>query len=126
MTDNIEVRMDNKVLVNSNVKAYLEELTKGAHLEGFYKASKELAPLLENAKPDTKFEIELPYGIYSSTVEDIAELVNEVLETRASNQVHYDAIANANLILSTKSAFKLDGIKPESKRGKPKQELKFE
>ena len=126
MTDNIEVRMDNKVLVNSNVKAYLEELTKGAHLEGFYKASKELAPLLENAKPETKFEIELPYGIYSSTVEDIAELVNEVLETRASNQVHYDAIAYANLILSTKSAFKLDGIKPESKRGKPKQELKFE
>ena len=125
-TDNIEVRMDNKVLVSTNVKAYLEELTKGAHLEGFYKASKELAPLLENAKPETKFEIDMPYGTYIGTVKEIDALVSEVLETRASNQVHYDAIANANLILSTKSAFKLDGVKPESKRGKPKQELKFE
>ena len=126
MTDNIEVRMDNKVLVNSNVKAYLEELTKGAQLEGFYKASKELAPLLENAKPETKFEIEMPYGIYTGTVKEIDALVTEVLETRASNQVHYDAIANANLILSTKTAFQLQGTKPESKRGKPKSKLAFE
>ena len=126
MPDNIDVRMDGKSLVNTNVKSYLEELTKGAHLGGFYKASKELAPLLGNAKPATKFEIEMPYGIYTGTVAEIDALVTEVLETRASNQVHYDAIEKANLILSTKAAFQLKGTKPESKRGKPKSKLAFE
>ena len=126
MSELIEVRMNNKVLTNSKVIGYLEDLTKGAQLESFFKASSELQPLFANCKPNTKFEVELPYGIYSSTVEDIAELVNEVVETRKANQIHYDAIDKANTILSTKSCFKLNGEKPSNKRGAPKQELAFE
>ena len=126
MSELIEVRMNGKVLTNTKVIGYLEDLTKGAQLESFFKASSELQPLFANCKPNTKFEVELPFGIYSSTVEDIAELVNEVVETRKANQIHYDAIDKADTILSTKSCFVLDGEKPENKRGKPKSELAFE
>ena len=126
MSELIEVRMNGKVLTNSKVIGYMEDLTKGCHLESFYKASSELQPLLENAKADTTFEVELPFGIYHATVESIAEVVNEVINTRTDNQKHYDAIEKANTILSTLSCFELNGQKPESKRGKPKSELKFE
>ena len=126
MSDVIEIRMDGKVLTNTKVLGYLEDLTKGAQLESFFKASSELQPLFGNCKPNTKFEVELPYGIYSSTVEDIAELVNDVIATRKANSEHYEAIRIADVLLSTKSCFKLEGEKPESKRGKPKQELAFE
>ena len=126
MSELIEVRMNGKVLTNSKVIGYLEDLTKGAQLESFFKASSELQPLFANCKPNTKFEVELPYGIYESTVEDIDKLVNEVIATRKANQEHYEAIRIADVLLSTKSCFKLDGEKPESKRGKPKQELAFE
>ena len=126
MTDVISVKMDNKVLTNSKVIGYLDDLTKGAHLESFYKASSELAPLLANCKPETIFQVEYPFGVYKSTAKDISETVIQVIETRERNQEHYDAITKANLILSTLDCFTLDGIKPESKRGKPKQELAFE
>ena len=126
MSDVIEIRMDGKVLTNTKVLGYLEDLTKGAQLESFFKASSELQPLFGNCKAGTKFEVELPFGIYSSTVEDIAELVNEVIATRKANAEHYEAIRIADVLLSTKSCFKLEGEKPESKRGKPKQELAFE
>ena len=126
MSELIEVRMNNKVLTNSKVIGYLEDLTKGAQLESFYKASSELQPLFANCKAGTKFEVELPFGVYSSTVEDIAKLVDEVVATRKQNAEHYEAIRIADVLLSTKSCFKLDGNKPESKRGKPKQELAFE
>ena len=126
MSELIECRMNGKVLTNSKVIGYLEDLTKGAQLESFFKASSELQPLFDNCKPDTKFEVELPYGIYEATVEQIADVVNEVIQTRTDNAKHYEAIRIADVLLSTKSAFQLNGIKPESKRGKPKSELKFE
>ena len=126
MSELLECRMNGKVLTNSKVIGYLEDLTKGAQLESFFKASSELQPLFANCKAGTKFEVELPFGIYSSTVEDIAELVNEVIATRKANSEHYEAIRIADVLLSTKSCFKLEGEKPESKRGKPKQELAFE
>ena len=126
MSELLECRMNGKALTNSKVIGYLEDLTKGAQLESFFKASTELQPLFANCKAGTKFEVELPFGIYSSTVEDIAELVNSVIATRKANAEHYEAIRIADVLLSTKSAFKLIGEKPENKRGKPKSELKFE
>ena len=126
MTDVIEIRMNDKVLTNSKVLGYLEDLTKGAQLDSFHKASVELQPLFDNCKPNTKFEVEMPYGIYEASVEEIAEVVNEVVRTRNANAEHYEAIRIADVLLSTKSCFQLNGSKPESKRGKPKQELAFE
>ena len=122
----LEIRMNGKKMVHEQTMNLLETLTNSANQEGFYKSCKALEPLFANAKPETKFEIVFPYGTYVSTVKDIHAVLNDVLETRKANQVHYDAIRTADVILSTKFAFVLDGVKPENKRGKPKSELKFE
>ena len=70
-------------------------------------------------------EITFPYGKSTCTVGQLKATVSQVIETRSRNQEHYDAIEKANTILSTLETFKLDGMKPDNKRGAPKKERKL-
>ena len=103
----------------------METLTKSASQEGFFKASQEIAPMIDDLKPESEIQVLFPYGKYTCTVGDLKETVNQVIETRERNQAHYDAIEKANTVLSTLETFKLDGIKPDNKRGAPKKERKI-
>ena len=103
----------------------IENLTKSANQEGFYKASQEIAPMIEDLKDDIKIEIDFPYGTSSTTVGQLKKNVNHVLEVRQANQEHYSAIEKANTILALLETFSLDGVKPDNKRGAPKKERKL-
>ena len=115
----------NKKLQEDWFSDCIETLTKNASQEGFYLASKEIAPLIEDFEDKTSIEIDFPYGTSRTTVGELKETVNKVLATREENQIHYDAIQKANTILSTLETFVCDGQKPDNKRGAPKKERKI-
>ena len=120
----LQSKLNNKVQ-ESWFSDCIETLTKSASQEGFFKASQEIAPMIDDIPDEQVIEITFPYGKSTCTVGQLKATVSQVIETRNRNQEHYDAIQKANTILSTLETFKLDGMKPDNKRGAPKKERKI-
>ena len=95
----LQSKLNNKVQ-ESWFSDCIETLTKSASQEGFFKASQEIAPMIDDIPDEQVIEITFPYGKSTCTVGQLKATVSQVIETRNRNQEHYDAaieFSNANI-----------------------------
>ena len=123
-----KLSVNDKPVAKQDYVNLFASLLDNLHSDAAYKACLKIAPKIAPIPDDAIVKFIAPYGSYTTDASDLKAVVKDVMDAHKSNQAHVQAIAKMNMLLKSKVAFTLDGIKPESKKGKkvtPLSDLPF-